>query len=75
MGVFTLLYGGTVLCYAKGKKIAIRRESWFWFAMMLGCALGCSLWGPLSVSDGGYWVVQILFLLTNVDAVFRCTGP
>ena len=63
VGVFTLLYGGTVLCYAKGKKIAIRRESWFWFAMMLGCALGCSLWGPLSVSDGGYWVVQILFLL------------
>ena len=61
MIVFTLLYAGTVLGYARGKNIPIRRESWFWFAMMLGCALGCSLWGPLD--NGGYWAVQIAFLL------------
>lgn len=61
MGIFTLIYAGVVLGYARGKRIAIRRESWFWLAMMLGCALGYCLWG--SLGQGGYWIVQILFLL------------
>ncbi len=61
VGAFTLIYAGVILCYARGKGIVIRRESWFWLAMMLGCALGYCLWG--SLSRGGYWIVQIGFLL------------
>jgi len=61
MGLFTLIYAGVILGYARGKQIAIRQESWFWLVMMLGCALGYCLWGALS--DGEYWIVQIMFLL------------
>lgn len=61
MGIFTLVYAGVVLGYAKRKQIAVRRESWFWLAMMLGCAAGYCLWG--SLGGEGYWLVQILFLL------------
>lgn len=61
MTVFTLIYAGVVLSYAKGKKIVIRRESWFWLAVMLGCAVGYGLWGSLGAA--GYWIIQLLFLL------------
>lgn len=62
MGVFTILYVAVILGYMKCKKKTPAIESWFWLTMLLGCALGYSLWGS-GREEGSLWLLQMLFLL------------
>jgi len=62
MGIFTLLYVTVILTYMILKKRKPAKESWFWLAMLLGCALGYSLFGN-GREDGSMWFFQMLFLL------------
>ncbi len=43
-GIFTLLFAAGVLWYAHAKGVKAKAESWFWLAMLLGCAVSFCLW-------------------------------
>lgn len=62
MGVFALLYIIVILSYMACKKRKPTKESWFWLAILLGCAMSYVLWGSERMV-GGHWLLQMIFLL------------
>lgn len=66
--VFTFLYAGTVLLYAKTKQIKPAKASWYWLAVLLFTGAAYSLWpsgslggwqGLLLFGAAVYWVASL----------------
>lgn len=72
--IFTLLYAGTILWYARSKSIPISKISWFWFVIFFCTGLTYALWGVgmlgwargvFFLFSGLYWAASVFRILIN----------